>query len=53
MTAYKFELPEDIFSRPVDKTVEECFLQPGLPSLPSGLTDVSPCYYGKKWKWCN
>ncbi|XP_054281067.1 scavenger receptor class B member 1-like [Macrosteles quadrilineatus] len=44
MTVYKFELPLDIYSRPPDGS-EECFLRPGLPSLPSGLTDVSPCYY--------
>ncbi|KAG8334311.1 Belongs to the CD36, partial [Homalodisca vitripennis] len=45
MKAYRFELPSDIFSRPSDNATEECFLSPGLPSLPSGLTDVSPCYY--------
>lgn len=48
MTAYKFELPADIFDRPLDEATEECFIRPGLPLLPSGLTDVSPCYYSKK-----
>lgn len=48
MTAYKFELPADIFDRPLDEGTEECFIRPGLPLLPSGLTDVSPCYYSNE-----
>lgn len=45
MTAYRFDLPPNIFARPEDENTEECFIQPDVPSLPSGLTDVSPCYY--------
>nr|XP_018914564.1 PREDICTED: scavenger receptor class B member 1-like [Bemisia tabaci]XP_018914565.1 PREDICTED: scavenger receptor class B member 1-like [Bemisia tabaci]XP_018914566.1 PREDICTED: scavenger receptor class B member 1-like [Bemisia tabaci]XP_018914567.1 PREDICTED: scavenger receptor class B member 1-like [Bemisia tabaci] len=44
MTAYRFELPPNIFNRPADGG-EECFNQPHLPYLPSGVSDVSPCYF--------
>ena len=46
MTAYRFDLPPNTFARPEDENTEECFIQPDVPPLPSGLTDVSPCYYG-------
>ncbi|KAK9506452.1 hypothetical protein O3M35_008390 [Rhynocoris fuscipes] len=44
MTGYKFDLPNNSFARP-DNPDEECYRDPAYPILPSGLSDVSPCYF--------
>lgn len=45
ITAYRFDLPDNIYSRP-ENLEEECYTTEKAPLLPSGLTDVSPCFYG-------
>ncbi|KAK6645194.1 hypothetical protein RUM43_001470 [Polyplax serrata] len=44
LNAYRFELPEDTFHRPKDPK-DDCFTLPKDKPLPSGIADVSPCYY--------
>ncbi|EEB19358.1 scavenger receptor class B member, putative [Pediculus humanus corporis] len=44
MTAYRFDLPKDIFHRP-NNSKDDCFTLPGDDPLPSGVADISPCYY--------
>uniref|UniRef100_A0A170YK83 Scavenger receptor class b member 1-like protein n=1 Tax=Triatoma infestans TaxID=30076 RepID=A0A170YK83_TRIIF len=44
MIGYRFNLPNNSFSRPENEN-EECYREPGYPLLPSGLSDVSPCYH--------
>lgn len=45
MNAFRFELPANVFHRTRNQS-EDCFTLPGTDPLPSGLRDVSPCYYG-------
>ncbi|XP_050531125.1 scavenger receptor class B member 1-like [Daktulosphaira vitifoliae] len=46
MSVYKFVLPNNVYAHPqLDPTLEDCFSNPKSFPLPSGLTDVSPCYY--------
>lgn len=45
MEVYKYELPNDTFSRPSDGN--DCYLMDGLPTLLPGLTDASPCYHSR------
>ena len=48
MSAMRFELPDDVYDRPENASSEtDCYTRPGRESLMSGLTDVSPCYFGK------
>lgn len=48
MTAYRFELPDDVYDRPENATSEtDCYTRPGNTPLAPGLTDLAPCYYGK------
>lgn len=44
MNAFRFELPENIFHRP-NNSKDDCFTLPGKKPLPSGIADISPCYY--------
>ena len=44
MNAYRYELPDTVFHRP-ENISEDCFTHPGDKPLPSGISDVSPCYY--------
>lgn len=44
MTAFRYELPETVFHRPKNVS-DDCFTLPGDKPLPSGISDVSPCYY--------
>lgn len=44
MSAFRFELPGSTYDRPANPE-EECYRAPGTPLLPSGLTDISPCYH--------
>lgn len=44
MLAYRWELPHNAFHRPTDGS-EDCFTRSGETPLPSGVSDVSPCYY--------
>ncbi|XP_014249214.1 scavenger receptor class B member 1-like isoform X2 [Cimex lectularius] len=41
---YRFELPNTTFARPPEGQ-EECYRDSSYPTLLSGLSDVSPCYY--------
>lgn len=46
MTMYKFVLPHNVFTHPqTDPGLNECS-NSKLTNLHSGLSDVSPCYYG-------
>jgi hypothetical protein len=49
MKGYRFELPDDIFASGDIRPQNACFRRKGDtgPVLPSGATDVSPCYYSK------
>ncbi|CAB0014992.1 unnamed protein product [Nesidiocoris tenuis] len=42
--AYKFILLNNTYDRP-EVPEDECYRDPSYPILPSGVTDVSPCYY--------
>ncbi|XP_049766991.1 scavenger receptor class B member 1-like [Schistocerca cancellata] len=44
VSAFRFELPGETYDRPANPE-EECYRAPGTPLLPSGLTDISPCYH--------
>lgn len=44
MKAYRYELADDIFHRPKDPK-DDCYTLPGDKPLPSGLADISPCYF--------
>ncbi|XP_014283918.1 scavenger receptor class B member 1 isoform X1 [Halyomorpha halys] len=44
MTGYRYELPNDTFSRP-ENPEEECYKTKKYPLMPSGISDVSPCYF--------
>ncbi|XP_052133694.1 scavenger receptor class B member 1-like [Frankliniella occidentalis] len=46
MRALRFELPDDVYDRPANATPEtDCYTRPYQKPLPSGLTDLAPCYY--------
>ncbi|XP_068081088.1 scavenger receptor class B member 1 isoform X2 [Anabrus simplex] len=45
MDAFRFELPDDIYDRYEDPE-GDCFAGEYSEPLPSGLSDLSPCYYG-------
>lgn len=47
MTMYKFVLPRTVYAHPqTDPSLEDCYQNPESTPLLSGLSDVSPCYYG-------
>lgn len=48
LLGYEYELPFGALSCKDPKN--ECYCPKNGPCLPDGLTDVSPCYYGKKIK---
>lgn len=46
MKAFRFELPDGVYDRPDNATSDtDCFTRPGKTPLPSGLTDLAPCYF--------
>lgn len=44
VNCYKFVLPKDVFDR-TEPLEDDCYK--GVPALPDGLVDVSPCWYCK------
>jgi len=46
MTAYRYIVPLNTFDRPKNGT-PDCYTLPDSKPHPDGLTEVSPCFYGK------
>ncbi|KAK3926538.1 Scavenger receptor class B member 1 [Frankliniella fusca] len=46
MRALRFELPDDVYDRPANASSDtDCYTRRHQRPLPSGLTDLAPCYY--------
>jgi hypothetical protein len=49
MHGLRFELPSNLYASPDERPQNACFRRRGdfSPQLPSGATDVSPCFYSE------
>jgi hypothetical protein len=46
MTAYRYIVPLDTFNRPKNGS-PDCYTLPGSMPHPDGVSEVSPCFFGK------